>query len=67
MKLKTNLTATELELVSKGLKRLAQHTNEITPENSAEAEISRKLDGLFDTMVNSLQDEFSRVLLEKDV
>lgn len=68
MRVRTNLTASELEKVSKGLKKLAekQQLNEIELENPAEKELMRRVDALFDTAVNNLQDEVARILLDKE-
>lgn len=68
MKVRTNLTAAELEKVSKGLRKLAdkQQVNEIQPENPAEKEMMRRVDALFDTAVNNLQAEVARILLDKE-
>lgn len=68
MKVRTNLTPSELEKVSKGLKKLAekQQLNEIELENPAEKELMRRVDALFDTAVNNLQAEVARILLDKE-
>lgn len=68
MRVRTNLTASELEKVSKGLQKLAnqQHVNEIELENPAEKEIIRQVEAVFDVAVNSLQDEIARILLDKE-
>ena len=66
MKVRTNLRPEELELVGEGLKKLAKSQtegkDEIVLENNAEEELARKSDHLFDTMLNSLQDEVSNIL-----
>lgn len=68
MKVKTNLTPTELRKVGLGLKKLADNQeNEIELENPAEKELIRRVDSLFDVAVNSLQEEVSRILLDKGV
>jgi hypothetical protein len=67
MKVKTNLTPGELELVSKGLAKLAetQHPPYV-PENNAETELLRKADSIFDQFVDFIQDDISKVLFTKD-
>jgi len=68
MKVKTNLTSTELDKVGHGLIKLAKsQQSEIELENPAERELIRRAEALFDTAVNSLQDEVSRILLDKEV
>lgn len=68
MKVKTNLTPSELLKVSTGLQKLAakQQRKEIQPENPAEREMIRRVDAVFDTAVNSLQSEIARILLDKE-
>lgn len=68
MKVKTNLSATELNKVGQGLIKLSKsQQNEIELENPAERELIRRVEAVFDTAVNSLQDEVSRILLDKEV
>ena len=68
MKVKTNLTAAELNKVGNGLIRLAKsQQTEIELENPAERELIRRVEAVFDVAVNSLQDEVSRILLDKEV
>jgi hypothetical protein len=66
MKVRTNLRPEELALVGEGLKKLAKSQvegkDEIVLENNAEEELVRRSDHLFDTMLNSLQDEVSNIL-----
>lgn len=67
MKIRTNLKPSELKRVGAGLQRLAEaQTSEIELENPAEKEIIRQVDATFDIMVNSLQDEVARILLDKE-
>lgn len=68
MKVQTNLTALELEKVSKGLQKLAsqQLSNEIELENNAERELIRLSEAVFDTALSNLQAEVARILLDKD-
>lgn len=68
MKIRTNLTPNQLDLISKGIKVAADRTRvrEYIPENNAESELLRKVDTVFDTMLDSLQDEISSILLDKD-
>lgn len=66
MKVRTNLRPEELALVGEGLKKLAKSQtegqDEIVLENNAEQELERRSGHLFDTMLNSLQDEVSNIL-----
>jgi hypothetical protein len=68
MKVNTNLSPNELRKVGAGLQKLAdkQQANEIVLENQAEKEVIRRVDAIFDTAVNSLQSEVSRILLDKE-
>jgi len=67
MKIRTNLKPSELKRVGAGLQRLAEaQTSEIELENPAEKEIIRQVDATFDIMVNNLQDEVARILLDKE-
>ena len=67
MKVKTNLTPAELDLVSKGLSKLAekQRSESVTFENNAEEELFRKADRLFETMIDNIQVDVSALLLGK--
>lgn len=68
MKVKTNLTPTELNKVGMGLLKLAKsQQTEIQLENPAERELIRRTESIFDLAVNNLQDEVSRILLDKEV
>ncbi len=66
MKVKTNLSPSELEHVGEKLVDLAKGQQETSynAENSAEKELIRKFDHTFTVMLESLRDEFSRVLSE---
>ncbi|NBU69907.1 MAG: hypothetical protein EBS53_00415 [Bacteroidetes bacterium] len=67
MKIRTNLNPSQLKSVGLGLQKLAEaQTSEIVAENPAEQEIFRQIDAMFDVMANSLQDEVSRILLDKE-
>jgi hypothetical protein len=68
MKVRTNLSQGELGRVIKGLMKAADAlaVDEIELENPAEREISHRIEALFDTAVNSLQDEMARILLDKE-
>lgn len=68
MKVRTNLKPSELKRVGEGLQRLAdkQTRDEIELENPAEKELIRQVDSIFDIMINSLQSEVARVLLDKE-
>ena len=60
MKVKTNLTAIELDTVAKGLAELSKRQLKAYPtENDAEVEILKEVDSLFNTMLTSLQDEIA--------
>lgn len=68
MKVKTNLSAPELNKVGQGLIKLAKsQQTEIELENPAEREMIRRVESLFDLAVNNLQEEVSRILLDKEV
>lgn len=68
MKVKTNLSPTELNKVGLGLLKLAKsQQTEIQLENPAERELIRRAESFFDLAVNNLQDEVSRILLDKEV
>lgn len=68
MRVKTNLKPSELVKVGVGLKKLAakQQRKAISTENPAERELIRQVDAMFDIAINSLQDEISRILLDKE-
>jgi hypothetical protein len=60
MKVKTNLTADELELVSRGLSSLAKSQRadgKFVPNNPAEKELLDEVDSALDTMLGSLSQE----------
>ena len=67
MKIRTNLTPNQLEKVSKGIKIAAakQRSRPYVPENNAESEMLRKADGVFELMLDSLQEDIAEVLLDK--
>lgn len=68
MKVKTNLSPCELELVGAGLQALAkgQQADKIpAPENKAEAGIITNLMECFDVMLDSLQDDIVDILGDK--
>ena len=64
MKVRTNLSPTELEHVGEKLVDLAKGQKETSyrTENLAEKELLRKFDHTFTVMLENLRDEFSRVL-----
>lgn len=67
MKVRTNLSPQQLELISKGIKVAADsQVRPYSPENNAEKELLRKVDTVFDTMLDSLQESFASILLDKD-
>lgn len=68
MNIRTNLTAKELEHISKGLHQLAnqERLGEFQPENPAEVELLNKIENSFDLAMNHLQEEFASILLDKD-
>jgi len=60
MKVKTNLTADELELVSRGLSSLAKSQRadgKFVPSNPAEKELLEEVDSAVDTMLGHLSRE----------
>ena len=64
MKVKTNLSAEELELVSKGLSRLAkaqQQDGRFEPNNPAEKELLAEVSDSLEEMVNSLKLEAKEI------
>lgn len=67
MKIRTNLSPNQLDIISKGIKAAAdkQRVRAYTPENNAEAELLRKSDRLFDMLLDSLQEDVSEILLDK--
>ena len=68
MKVKTNLSACELETVGAGLVALAkgQQVDKIpAPENEAESGIVSNLLECFDVMLDSLQDDIVDILGDK--
>lgn len=57
MKVRTNLSADELELVSKGLSKLAKSQRsdgKFVPQNKAERQLMSSVDDALDTMVGTL-------------
>jgi len=67
MKVKTNLSPSQLRKVGAGLQKLAdKQQNEIELENPAEKELIRQVEAVFDTAINSLQKEVARILLDKE-
>lgn len=62
MKVKTNLSANELELVSKGLNKLAKNQRtdgKFVAANAAESELIKQFDSVFDEMIANLEEELS--------
>jgi len=67
MKVKTNLTPAELNKVGHGLIKLSKsQQTEIELENPAERELIRRAESVFDLAINNLQEEVSRILLDKE-
>lgn len=68
MKVKTNLTPDQLEHVADKLQVLAenQRGTALTLENPAEKELMRRAEHALDVMLESLQKEISRTLLDKE-
>ena len=67
MRVKTNLTAKELELAGRGLQALAKSQNvnkSYKSENPAERELLRKLDYSLDMALENMQAEISDLLLK---
>lgn len=69
MKLRTNLTPAELRKVGIGLQKLAdkQQPNEIELENAAERKLMENAESVFKTVMTNLEQEMTRIMLEKDV
>lgn len=67
MKVRTNLTLEQLEHVADKLQTLAksQRGAALTLENPAEKELMRKTEHVLDVMLESLQKEISKTLLDK--
>lgn len=65
MKVRTNLTASELETVGKGLVKLSrkQRNKPVVLENNAEKELLRQANHALDIMLHSLQTEVANILL----
>lgn len=65
MRVKTNLTPSELDLVSKGLKRLAdkQREESVVFENNAERELFRRSNRLFEDMLDNVQEDIAKLFL----
>lgn len=67
MKIRTNLSTIQLDKISKGIKVAAEsQLRPYVPENNAEKELLRKVDSALDTMLDSLQESFASILLDKD-
>lgn len=68
MKVKTNLSPTELRKVGVGLQKLAdkQQQSEIVLENAAERDLIARGEAVFDFALASLLREVDSVLLEKE-
>jgi len=66
LKVRTNLSPSELEQVGTGLLELSksQLTHEYVPENNAEKELLRKTKIVFQSFLDDLQDQFASVLTE---
>lgn len=66
MKIKTNLSASEIEVVGRGLIALSksQRSKGLPAENNAEEELLRRTDASLDRMLDSIQLEISSILLE---
>ncbi len=66
-RIRTNLTPRELGHIGKKLQDLVKGQQKLPkPENPAEQELMRRADHLFGVMLESLQKEVSRVLLDKE-
>lgn len=68
MKVRTNLTADELELVAKGLKKLSekqQHDGQFVPANPAEQELMSEVTDALDMSLESLTSEISKLFIEE--
>lgn len=66
MKIRTNLTSSELELVAKGLLRAAETEGHYRPENPAERMLNQKIDVVFSTFCNSLAQDIERILKKEE-
>ena len=68
MKVKTNLSPSELLVAGEGLKNLAKGQRErpLPLENNAEKELIRRVDSVFNTMAESFQSEISAILLDEE-
>ena len=68
MKVRTNLTPDQLEHVAAKLQTLAKGQREeaLQLENPAEKELMRRAGHAFEVMLESLQKEVARTLLDKD-
>lgn len=70
MKIKTNLSPKELEIVSKGLSTLAKNQCTHAPlkaENGAEKELFRKMEVAYDEFVDDLHQATAEVISAKDL
>jgi hypothetical protein len=68
LKIKTNLSPDQLEHVADKLQTLAksQRSAALPLENPAEKELMRRAEHAFDVMLESLQKEVARTLLDKE-
>lgn len=69
MKVRTNLTATELRKIGKGLQTLADkhQSDEIELENVAEQKLMKDVERVFEVAMFNLNKEMDRIMAEKDV
>lgn len=68
MRVRTNLSADELELVSKGLKKLAesqQKDGQFTTANPAERELMEEVASAVDMSLTNLVSEISTLFIEE--
>lgn len=68
MRVKTNLTTEELELVAKGLKQMAekqQKDGHFTPANPAEKDLMEEVTSALDMSLNNLVAEISTLFIEE--
>jgi len=66
-RIRTNLTPLELDQMGRKLQDLVKGQQKLPkPENPAERELMRRADHSFNVMLESLQKEVSRVLLDKE-
>lgn len=62
MKVKTNLTNSELARVGKGLTELSKATKEYVPQNNAEQVVLQRVGLVFDQYIDGIQKVFEEVL-----